>query len=37
MLRTGSLGLEDVAALGGLAAVTIAAALVLVGRRDLTP
>jgi ABC-type transport system involved in multi-copper enzyme maturation permease subunit len=37
VLRDGSLGLEDVAALAGLAAVTTAAALVLVGRRDLTP
>ena len=37
VLRTGSLGLEEVAALGGLAIVTTAAALVLVGRRDLTP
>jgi ABC-type transport system involved in multi-copper enzyme maturation permease subunit len=35
VLRDGSLGLEDVAALGGLALVTAAAALVLVGRRDL--
>jgi ABC-type transport system involved in multi-copper enzyme maturation permease subunit len=37
VLRTGALGWEDVAALGGIAAVTIAAALVLIGRRDLTP
>ena len=37
VLRTGSLGLEDVAALGGLALVTTAAAHVLIGRRDLTP
>ena len=37
VLRTGSLGPEDVAALAGLAAVATAAALVLVGRRDLTP
>lgn len=37
VLRTGSLNLEDVAALGGLALVTAAAAHVLIGRRDLTP
>jgi ABC-type transport system involved in multi-copper enzyme maturation permease subunit len=37
VLRTGSLGAEDVAALGGLALVTTLAALVLVDRRDLTP
>ena len=37
VLRTGSLGVEDVAALGGLALVTTLAALVLVDRRDLTP
>jgi ABC-type transport system involved in multi-copper enzyme maturation permease subunit len=36
VLRTGSLGPEDVAALLGLAAVATAAALALVGRRDLT-
>jgi ABC-type transport system involved in multi-copper enzyme maturation permease subunit len=37
VLRSGSLGPEDVAVLGGLAAVTVAASLVLVGHRDLTP
>lgn len=37
VLRTGALGIEDVAALGGLALVTSAAALFLIGRRDLTP
>jgi hypothetical protein len=35
VLASGSLGLEDVAALGGLALATAAAALALVGRRDL--
>jgi ABC-type transport system involved in multi-copper enzyme maturation permease subunit len=37
VLRSGSLGLEDVAVLGGLALVTAAAAHVAIGRRDLTP
>ena len=37
VLRTGSLGAGDVLALAGLAAVATVAALVLVGRRDLTP
>lgn len=37
ILGRGTIGAEDVAVLGGLAAVTIAVALVLVGRRDLTP
>lgn len=37
ILGSGSLGLEDVAALGGLALVTSLAALVLVQHRDLTP
>jgi ABC-type transport system involved in multi-copper enzyme maturation permease subunit len=37
VLRAGSLGAEDVAALGGLALATTLAALVLVDRRDLTP
>jgi hypothetical protein len=37
VLRDGSLGREDVAVYCGLAAVTTAAALALVGRRDLTP
>ncbi len=37
VLGDGRLGAEDVAVLGGLAALSAAAALVLVGRRDLTP
>ncbi len=37
ILGRGAVGLEDVAALGGLALVTSAAALVLIERRDLTP
>lgn len=37
ILGNGSIGPEDVLALGGLAAVAAALALVMVGRRDLTP
>jgi hypothetical protein len=37
VLRTASIGAGDVLALAALAAVATAAALVLVGRRDLTP
>ena len=37
VLGRGSVGAEDIAALGGLAAITTLAALVLIQRRDLTP